>query len=261
MDIASVHAGAQTTDLKPEMGHEGSKEEDAVELSKKERPVTKRRILMLEKRVTQTRSATKPVVDGTSTFSLEDNPMDSIICDLEGVRSRIAEYELQMQQVGELVGYPPRKSLVAAIQDAIQDPRWLRELERKMDHLTVEKQKTAERVWKLEAERQKLLKQVNDTTFTVQNVSDVVDIPGNVWWKAKMFDAELKNAGHISGSKMVIFIIGGLRGSDSRTRWTRGFSATWTCSIIGQSGSPQGGKNEQEKSQAKEAEGYGVVFS
>jgi hypothetical protein len=42
----------------------------------------------------------------------------------------------------------------------------------------------------LEAERKELLKQVKDTTLTVQKVSDVVDIPGNVWWKAKMFDAE-----------------------------------------------------------------------
>jgi hypothetical protein len=71
----------------------------------------------------------------------------------------------------------------------------------------VGKRNTAERVWKLEAEREKLLKQVKDTTLTVQKVNDVVDIPGNMWWKAKMFDAELKNAGHVSGSKMVTFIM------------------------------------------------------
>ena len=71
----------------------------------------------------RTRSATKVGGGGTSTFPLEDNPMDSIISDLEGVRSRIAEYELQMQQVGKMVGNPPRESLVAAIQEAIQDPR------------------------------------------------------------------------------------------------------------------------------------------
>jgi hypothetical protein len=59
----------------------------------------------------------------------------------------------------------------------------------------------------LEAEREKLLKQVRDTTLTVQKVSDVVDIEGNVWWKIKMFDAELKNAGHVSRSKMVNFIM------------------------------------------------------
>ena len=60
---------------------------------------------------------------------------------------------------------------------------------------------------KLEAKREKFLKHVKDTTLTVQNVSDVVDILGNVWWKAKMFDAELKNAGHVSGSKMVTLIV------------------------------------------------------
>jgi hypothetical protein len=59
----------------------------------------------------------------------------------------------------------------------------------------------------LEAEREKLFKQVKDTTLTVQNVSDAVDIEGNVWWKAKMFDADLKNAGHLSKSKMVNFIM------------------------------------------------------
>jgi hypothetical protein len=142
----------QTTDSEPEMGHEDSKEEDVVELSNEERPVTKKRKLMLGNRATRIRSATKPVEGGTSTFPLEDNPVDSIIRDLEGVRSRIAEYELQMQQVGELVGNPPRDSLVAAIDEAIQDPRRLRELERKVDHLTAGKRKTAERVRKLEAE-------------------------------------------------------------------------------------------------------------
>jgi hypothetical protein len=197
----------QTTDSEPEMGHEGSKEEDVLELSNEERPATKKRKLMLENRATRTRFATKPVGGGTSTFALEDNPVDAIIHDLEGVRSRIAEYELQMRQVGELVGNPPHESLIAAVQEAILDLRRLRELERKVDHLTAEKRKATERVRKLEAEREKLLKQVRDTTLTVQNVSDVVDIEGNVWWKVKMFYAELKNAGQVSRSKMVNFIM------------------------------------------------------
>jgi hypothetical protein len=111
------------------------------------------------------------------------------------------------QQVGELVDNPPRESLVAAIQEAIQDPRRLRKLERKVDHLTTENRKATEQVRKLKAERETLLKQVKDTTLTMQKVSDMVDIPWNVWWRAKMFDAELKNAGHVSGSKMVTFII------------------------------------------------------
>jgi hypothetical protein len=61
-------------------------------------------------------------------------------------------------EVGEMVGNPPRESLVAAIQEAIQDPRRLREPERKVDHLTAENRKTTEQVRKLEAEREALLK-------------------------------------------------------------------------------------------------------
>jgi hypothetical protein len=119
----------QTTDSEPEMGHEGPKEEDIVELNSRERPTTKKRKLMLENRATRTKSATKPGGGGTST--LEDNPVDVIIRDLERVRSRMAEYELQMRHVGKLVGNPPQESLVAAVQEAVQDPRRLRELERK----------------------------------------------------------------------------------------------------------------------------------
>jgi cell division protein FtsB len=90
-----------------------------------------------------------------------------------------------------------RESLVATIQEAIQDPRRLRKLERKVDHLTAENRKTTEQVRKLKAERETLFKHVKDTTLMVQKLSDMVNIPGNVWWKAKMFDAELKNAGHV----------------------------------------------------------------
>jgi hypothetical protein len=56
------------------------------------------------------------------------------------------------------VGNPPRENLVAAIQEAIQDPRRLRELERKVDHHTAENRKTTEQVRKLEAKREALQK-------------------------------------------------------------------------------------------------------
>jgi hypothetical protein len=97
MDVDQFMRELQTTDSEPEMGHEGSKEEDVVKLSNKERPATKKRKLMLGNRATRTKSATKPVGGGTSTFTLEDNLVDVIIRDLEGVQSRIAEYELQMR--------------------------------------------------------------------------------------------------------------------------------------------------------------------
>ena len=47
-------------------------------------------------------------------------------------------------------------------------------------------------LWKLEAEQHDPLKQMRETTITVQNVNVVVGIPEDVCLKAKMFDAELK---------------------------------------------------------------------
>ena len=61
-------------------------------------------------------------------------------------------------EVGKMVGNPRRESLVAAIQETIQDPLRLRELKRKVDHLTAENRKTTEQVRELEAEREELLK-------------------------------------------------------------------------------------------------------
>jgi hypothetical protein len=88
------------------MGQRYSKKENVVEINNEERPVSKKWKMMLENLAMQTRSATKPGGGRTSTFILEDNPIYFIIRDLKGVRSRIAEYELQMQQVGELVSRP-----------------------------------------------------------------------------------------------------------------------------------------------------------
>ena len=210
------------------MGHEGLKEEDMVEFSNEERTVTMKRKLMLEIRPTRTRSATKPVGGGTSTFTLEDNPVNAIIRDLEGVRSRMEECELQMRHIGELVGNLPRESLVAAVQEVIQDPRRLRKLERNVDHLSAEQQKITERVRKLEAKREKLFKHVKDITLTVQKMSGVVHIPGNVWWKTKMFDADLKNAGHVSVSKMVKFIMDEGSKMDSSLRALKALIASCT---------------------------------
>ena len=112
-----------------------------------------------------------------------------------------------MQRVGEMVGNLSRGSLVATVQKAVQDPRRLRKLENKMDHLTGENQKATERLRTLEAERVNLLKQVKESVLTVQKVSEVVDISGDVWLKAKMFNAELKNAGHVFGIKMITFVM------------------------------------------------------
>jgi hypothetical protein len=104
----------------------------------------------------------------------------------------------------------------------------LRELERKVNHLTAEKRKATERVRKLEAEREKLLKQVKDTTLTVQKMSNAVDIEGNVWWKAKMFDKDLKKADYVSGSKMVNFITDQGRKMDASLKEMKALIASCT---------------------------------
>lgn len=102
------------------MGNEYSSDEDVVKFSNEEWPVSSKKKLMLRHLATWTKSATKPGGGGTATFILDDNPVYSIIRGLEEVLSRIAEYELELQHAEELVGNPPRESLIAAIQEAIK---------------------------------------------------------------------------------------------------------------------------------------------
>ena len=46
------------------------------------------------------------------------------------------------KKVGEMVGNPPRENLIVAVQEAIQNPHRLWELESKVDCLIAENQKT-----------------------------------------------------------------------------------------------------------------------
>ena len=59
-------------------------------------------------------------------------------------------------------------------------------------------------------------------------MSDVVHIPRNVWWKAKMFDVDLKHAGHVSGSKMVNFIMDQGSMMDASLRALKALIASYT---------------------------------
>jgi hypothetical protein len=71
----------------------------------------------------------------------------------------------------------------------------------------LENKKVTEKVQKLKSEREGALKQVKESALTIQRIQNMVGIPGDVWLKAKMFDGELAKAGHLSGSKMVGFIM------------------------------------------------------
>jgi hypothetical protein len=142
----------QTIDSEPEMGQEYSTEEDAAKFSNEERPVSKKMKLMLENLATRTRSATKHEGGGTSTFTLEDNPVEPIIRDLEGVRSRITEYERQMSTGGGTCGQPSAAEFGCRHTRGNPRSARLRELECKVDHLIMENRKATEQVRKLKAE-------------------------------------------------------------------------------------------------------------
>ena len=75
------------------------------------------------------------------------------------------------------MGNPPRESLVSMVQNAVQDPRRLRDMEGNVDHLTKENQKTTKQLRKVGAERHELLKQVRKAVITVKKVNDAVGIP------------------------------------------------------------------------------------
>ena len=88
-------------DSEQEISQEDSKEEDAVELSDEEWPVYKRRKVIKKNPTIRTKFAVKAAGGRTSTFILEDNLLDSIIYDLEGVRSRIMKLNYRCNMWGK----------------------------------------------------------------------------------------------------------------------------------------------------------------
>jgi hypothetical protein len=158
----------QTADSESEDGQEDSKEEEAVEISDEELPISRKRKLMEETPPVRTRAAARAAAGEASTARA--HPLDSIIQGLIEVRNLNPNQELQLQQVGELVGNPPREELVAAVKKAIQEPHQLQKMERKMEHLTMENKKMVEKVQKLKSEREGALNQVKESALTIQRI-------------------------------------------------------------------------------------------
>ena len=55
-----------------------------------------------------------------------------------------------------------------------------------------------------------------------------MDIPRNVWLKAKMFDTEVRNACHVSGTKMVTFVMNQGSKMDATLKAMKALIASWT---------------------------------
>lgn len=216
----------QTTDSEPDLGPDESKEEEVIEVSTEEQPAAKKRKTTEGTPATRTRSATRVVEAGTDSQPRGEVSLDAIIRDLEGVRDRWRANEVQLQQLGAIVGNPPRDTLVTAVREAVQDPRHQRKLEGKVDQLTAENRKVLEKLAKVEAEKKELQKQMREAASVTRKVMDTVGVPGDVWLKAKMFDADLKNAGHVSGTKLVPFVMDQGSKMDAALRAMRTLVAT-----------------------------------
>ena len=106
----------------------------------------------------------------------------------------------------------------------------------------MENKKTTEQLRKLEAGRHELLKQVKETTITVQKVSDMMGNSENVWLKAKIFDAELKNAVYVSKTKILTFIMDQGSRMDAILKTQKALLASCTKLFTVMVGSPEDGK-------------------
>lgn len=60
---------------------------------------------------------------------------------------------------------------------------------------------------KLEVEREVALIQVKESARAIEKVQEVIKTPGDLWVKARMFDAQLEKDSHVSKTKMVSFLM------------------------------------------------------
>ena len=71
----------------------------------------------------------------------------------------------------------------------------------------------------------------------MKKINDVVGIPEDVWLKPKMFDTELKNAGHISKTKVVTFVMDPRSRMEATLKAMEALVASYTkfasCTLLG----------------------------
>ena len=197
----------ETTDSEPEEPEEVRGDVVVVSDGEEPAPKKRKRVIVEGSPSLRTRAATRAAVAGPSRMSAGENPVDPILRDLEEVRSRMAAYELTMQQIEGMVGNPPREGLVAAVRQRIDDPLQTRELAGRVKVLTAENQKLTKKLTEVEAEREQAVLVAAEASRAFSQVQEVLGAPGEVWAKARMLDAQLEKDGHIPGSKIIAFLL------------------------------------------------------
>lgn len=96
---------------------------------------------------------------------------------------------------------------MAALKEMKGDPLKVRQMEEKIGALRKEIQGMEKQLKEEEAKRKASILRTKKTVRTIRKVKELIGIPGDVWAKAKMFDAQLEKDGHISGTKMVGFLM------------------------------------------------------
>ena len=198
----------QATDSEPEAGEEEAEDSETLLLGMSEAPSAKKKALAEENSPAhRTRAASRAAVGTPTKLRITHNPVDPILRDLEEVRSRLAAYEATLQQLEEMVGNPPRAGLVAAVKHAVEEPKQNKDLEDKVSQLNSELSRLKGRLQKAEAAKGQAEMKVCESAASILQVKEVLGVPGDIWTKARCFDAQLERDGHLSQSKLIAFLM------------------------------------------------------
>lgn len=88
-----------------------------------------------------------------------------------------------------MVGNHPQGGLVAIVKQVVDEPLPLQDLKAQVEVLEKKNVKITRRAQKLKEEMRKAFLWADESAQALQKVQDVIEVLGDVWMKAKMFDA------------------------------------------------------------------------
>jgi chaperonin cofactor prefoldin len=124
----------------------------------------------------------------------------------DGLRTKVAEVDKVVQELTKLGGGSPLSKLVATLQVGSSNPTQVQRLKKQVDSLTLEVGKLRSKGEEIERKCREAKRRANALARTLMQVQEVIGTPGDVFFKAKLWDDKVSQDPCLSKTRIAEFI-------------------------------------------------------
>lgn len=136
-----------------------------------------------------------------------ESPCHRIMVAAQEAQEHIALQEEMLGEISSVVGCPRRSELVAAVEKALTNNSRIRELEKKVEQLQLEKRSLEELVREKSKKAEEEHQRAVASAQAITHVREALAIPAEVMNKAKIVDARLLQETELNRNKIIRFLV------------------------------------------------------